>query len=514
MIFRTIQSCNDIPEVLYKRSDLATIRSEGAIGQHLRRKRYDRFQKTTRNGRNAKFPRQTPCEDYEDLIDLQSYRNQTVDRTIHLITRDDLKICVPIARLVEKVKTSLWNTDPYDAWIRAWKPLVVLPPFAEDMTVKLRLVSYEDLLLLSKFDFCLQKALDFFGQPLVHASTQEVIRFFRAGNLLDFRDLIILEILGFLTQRASDDLLFYFPRIRENTHHESARRYGCTSYQFAELISNSHIHEYKTYLSVERISDRFHKALHMDELAVNICQQYRMKQPRIKPGVHMVSPSIDMRSESVHIGSPRIDLRRDCVHSCDLSLPQAIKGYKWLPRSAKRRFRKANQREKSSLEKKQPPLPKAMVPKRLAQWRKRKLERGTDPFMQCQTVWKSFSCGHSQRVLCYWCDDAWEKGITVECRLQNGGRSEADTRIGQNRFPYPCPICPWHEYPAFPPKHTWTHRTPMQSLLKAKGRAKPFVASRSNRSDLQSQQLSFDKEGGHPWEVVVRRRRRSRIPLE
>jgi hypothetical protein len=493
-IFRTIQSCNHFPEVIYKWPSLAKMRLEAARGNQLRRKRHDGFQKATRDGRKSKLPKQTLYDSHEDLVDYQSYHDQTVDRTIHLVTRNDAELCTCIARLVAKVKTSLWETDPRIPRGCATKPLSVLQSFIEDITVNLRLVSYNDLLLLPKFEFWIQKALKFLQRPRSKISTQEFSRLLRYGSILEFGDLILLETLGFLTQRDSYKLLLYFPGIRKNTHHQFTKGHGCTSYQFAELISNSHINKNNPHMSIEWIAQRFHQALRMD---ISVCRQSWMKQPRTKSQVPDYGTGIKLRRDSVQDGDP--------------VLPQTVKSYKWLPKSAKRRLRKANQKEKTLPEKKQAPLPNNIVPKRLAQWRKRKLERGTDPFTQCQTVWKSFSCGHNQRVICYWCDDAWEKGLTVECQLQQGRQREEDTRIRQYRIPHPCSICPWHEYPALPPTHKWTHRTPVQSLLKPKGRAKPFVATGSNLHDLQCQQLSFDKEYSDPWELVIRRRRRSHV---
>jgi hypothetical protein len=494
---RVIQSWNGVPEVIYKIPDLATIRSNGARRIYVRRERRHSFQKASHYGQNLKDPMQMLWDGREFSSYTHIYHIQEANRTIRLVSQENLEICAYVARLVAKVKISLRETDPHFPFNCATKPLIVLQSFIEDIVVNLRLVSYEDLMLLPKFDFLIQKALTFFKTLRGEFSTQEVARFIRYGSLLDFKDLIMLEFLGFLTQGNSNDLLDLIPTIRKNTPHEFSRRHGCTFYPFAELISNSHICENKPYLSAEALSNRFHDALQMEGSEFDVCRQSWMKQPY-------------KESELLNVSS-RTELRQDSIHEGNFDVSQNVKGYKWLTTSAKRRLRKAHQKENTSQEKKQSPHPSTIVPKRVTQWQKRKLERGTSPFHKCQTVLNLFSCGHNRRVLCHWCDDAWGKGISRECWLEKLGLENKNFRLPKY-FPHPCSICPWHEFPAFPSAQTWAHRTPVQSFLGSRDRSKASVIARCNRSNPQYQQASFDVEGSHQWELVVRHKQRSRVP--
>lgn len=138
------------------------------------------------------------------------------------------------------------------------------------------------------------------------------------------------------------------------------------------------------------------------------------------------------------------------------------KGYSKLSKSSKRRSRKGIQKALAKADKPGLSLrltkpeknraPKDSEQKRIAQWRKRKLERKTDPFTKCYTVWRNFSCGHPYQVICATCDESWEKGITRECPLQE--RRKKRQFIPPNELyreiPHPCVICPWNEYPALP----------------------------------------------------------------
>ena len=138
-------------------------------------------------------------------------------------------------------------------------------------------------------------------------------------------------------------------------------------------------------------------------------------------------------------------------------------GYSKLSKSSKRRSRKGIQKTLAKAEKPGPPLrltkpeknraPKGLEQERIAQWRKRKLERKTDPFTKCYTVWHNFSCGHHYQVICAACNKSWEKGITHKCPLQErrkeGGNIPPDELYRE--FPHPCVIYPWNEYPALPP---------------------------------------------------------------
>jgi hypothetical protein len=496
---RTIQSWNGAPKVIYKLPNLVPIRSYRARRTRERRERHDTFQKTRYYGRNLKDPMQLFWDGHE----FSSYTHicyiQEADRTIHLVSRENSEICACVARLVAKIKTSLWETGPHIPFSCARRPFIILQSFIEDIVVNLRLVSYEDLMLLPKFAFWIQKALTFLKTLSGEFSTQEVTRFIRYGSLLDFKDLIMLEFLGFMTHWDSNDLLGLIPNIRKNTPHEFSRKHGCTSHQFAELISNSHVRGNNPYLSAEALSSRFHDALQMEGSEFDVCRQSWMKQPYKEPQLRNVSP--------------RTKLRQDYIHEGNSTVSQPVKGYKWLTTSAKRRLRKAHQNKNTPQEKKQSPHPSTIVPKRVIQWQKRKLERGTGPFHKCQTVLNLFSCGHNRRVLCHWCDYAWEKGISRECWLEKLGLKNKNFRLPKY-FPHPCSICPWHEFPAFPSAHTWTHRTPMQSSLDSKGRAKESVASRCNRRGSQYQQASCDGKDIHQWELVVRRKQRSRIPFQ
>lgn len=132
--------------------------------------------------------------------------------------------------------------------------------------------------------------------------------------------------------------------------------------------------------------------------------------------------------------------------------------YSKLSKSSKRRSRKGIQKTLAKAEKPGPSsrltkpeeskAPKDPEQKRIAQWRKRKLERKTDPFTECYKVWRNFSCGHHYQVICVACDESWEKGITRKCPFQ-GENIPPDELY--RKFPHPCVICPWNEYPALPP---------------------------------------------------------------
>ena len=138
-------------------------------------------------------------------------------------------------------------------------------------------------------------------------------------------------------------------------------------------------------------------------------------------------------------------------------------GYSKLSKSSKRRSRKGIQKTLAKAEKPGPSLrltksekskaPKDPEQKRIAQWRKRKLERKADPFTECYTVWHNFSCGHHYRVICAACDESWEKGITRKCPLQERRKKGENIPPDElyRKFPHPCVICPWNEYPALPP---------------------------------------------------------------
>ena len=124
------------------------------------------------------------------------------------------------------------------------------------------------------------------------------------------------------------------------------------------------------------------------------------------------------------------------------------KEYSKLSRSGKRRVRKGIQKTLAKTEKPGPSLrltkpeknraPKDPEQKRIAQWKKRKLERKTDPFAECYTVWHNFSCGHRYRATCAACDESWEKGITRKCPSQ-GENIPPDELYRE--FPHVCVIC-------------------------------------------------------------------------
>lgn len=140
--------------------------------------------------------------------------------------------------------------------------------------------------------------------------------------------------------------------------------------------------------------------------------------------------------------------------------PSKPNGYKSLSKSGKRRIRKKLQTNKYKEEEVFPVRvetkpEKTAVPKRIIQWRNRKLKRGTDPFQHCYGVWHGFSCGHNYRVLCPSCDHGWNEGVSQKCILIQCLETSSDLfvdaiSIGDIFFPHPCVICPWYDYPALP----------------------------------------------------------------
>jgi hypothetical protein len=128
---------------------------------------------------------------------------------------------------------------------------------------------------------------------------------------------------------------------------------------------------------------------------------------------------------------------------------QTPKGYRWLPESAKRRFRRARQRAKrkeTSDCASSNPKPLAAKPKKLSRWQRRMLERGTSPFTTCHRIYCTYSCRHSYRVLCSLCKYAWETEFSWQCPWRD--LKEIDTLDNVVKcFPHPCVICPWYDNP-------------------------------------------------------------------
>ncbi|KAF2690543.1 hypothetical protein K458DRAFT_399837 [Lentithecium fluviatile CBS 122367] len=89
------------------------------------------------------------------------------------------------------------------------------------------------------------------------------------------------------------------------------------------------------------------------------------------------------------------------------------------------------------------------VPKRLAQWRKRKLERGTGPLSHCYGRWHHFACGHRVNVLCRDCAYYWTMGISQPCHrreyaqvAKERGTEDRGHVGGRNcQFEVVCPEC-------------------------------------------------------------------------
>lgn len=131
---------------------------------------------------------------------------------------------------------------------------------------------------------------------------------------------------------------------------------------------------------------------------------------------------------------------------------QPPKDYRWLPESAKRRFRRARQRAKrkeTSVSAPSNPKPLAAKPKKLSRWQRRELKKGTSPFTTCHHVYHIFSCNHSYPILCSWCDDAWEKEFSLQCPLSAWHRMGIYTMEDSlTFFPHPCRVCPWYDNPS------------------------------------------------------------------
>jgi hypothetical protein len=158
-----------------------------------------------------------------------------------------------------------------------------------------------------------------------------------------------------------------------------------------------------------------------------------------------------------------------------------LKSYHWLSKSSKRRVRKGMQKKKLELSKgenmateedeilgseeesesnteaieegvnnsRKGPSSERTVPKRLAQWRKRKLERKTDPFSLCYGTWHHFACGHRISVLCLGCDWNWRTGnsgpcvryIAVQRAIISSTRDRGKVGGRNCHFDMPCPDC-------------------------------------------------------------------------
>jgi hypothetical protein len=159
---------------------------------------------------------------------------------------------------------------------------------------------------------------------------------------------------------------------------------------------------------------------------------------------------------------------------------QKLESYQWLSKSSKRRVRKGMQKVDQKLKEKEGaakedadkneeyhtpeglaateevnkskfefPSKVGNVPKRIAQWRERKLERKTDPFTLCFGRWHHFACGHRISVLCIGCTMSWAYGYSKRCKryaaarraYDTGTQDEGDVSGINCHFELACPKC-------------------------------------------------------------------------
>jgi hypothetical protein len=402
-----------MPEVLNKRPQFAKIMREAASRKLYQRRTDDQYQRTKRYGQKEKLREHVADDARDNLLDLQPYQSRVADRTVCIVTRDDIELLIAFIRLFAKVRAIASR-------------IVFLYPglFGSNVRAVFRsIIDYIQGISAHMPFITLGVLRSWNAQDQQAIERQEEFDFF----FLTHENTGLLKALVFLTSQESKAL---------------------------SMLQRSN--DMDTSFFKEHISTAL-----IDKFISPIPQMEWKTENVVDSPVSRMSVLVELGGQNLNTN---IGFCPDYIDHGYSNPSHVIKGYKWLPKSAKRRLRKTYQKVKASEDRKERPLPKTIIPKGLAQWRKRKLKRGTDPFRTCQTVWNSYSCGDNYRVLCRWCDDDWEKKITRECWLKEPGWKEEDTRRTPYRFPHPCSICPWHEYPMLPRKETWAYRVPMKML--------------------------------------------------
>lgn len=175
-------------------------------------------------------------------------------------------------------------------------------------------------------------------------------------------------------------------------------------------------------------------------------------------------------------------------------------GYQWLSKSSKRRARKQTQKQMqeedhdyAELARQQNELTRNPMPHqrqyeslqsisrkilvkeiafitpspRLAQWRKRRLQKGTDPFSKCYGTWQHFVCGHRIQVLCESCALAWDTGrLVTQCPTYFSTRTGlVSTHDDTWHFKERCPKCPAKADAVSRYKKPWVKNYPYEAWL-------------------------------------------------